>query len=48
MEIIDRIGHALMLAAGMFWQTGWRLVLAFTVQNRQRPMDHAAHHMAAD
>ena len=29
--ILDQIGHALLLSLGMFWQTGWTLVLGFTI-----------------
>ncbi|MDN3593147.1 permease [Methylobacterium adhaesivum] len=28
---MDGLGRALLMAAGMFWQTGWTLVLGFTV-----------------
>ena len=28
---ITQIGHALLMAAGMFWQTGWSLVLGFII-----------------
>ena len=31
MHVIDQIGRALVMAAGMFWQTGWSLVLGFAV-----------------
>lgn len=30
-DIIAKIGHALLMAFGMFWQTGWSLVLGFTI-----------------
>lgn len=30
-EVIGKIGQALLMAAGMFWQTGWSLVLGFTI-----------------
>ena len=30
-QISARIGHALLMAAGMFWQTGWSLVLGFII-----------------
>ena len=29
--IIHDIGHGLLMAVGMFWQTGWSLVLGFTI-----------------
>lgn len=29
--LIDRIGQALLMAAGMVWQTGWSLVLGFVI-----------------
>lgn len=29
--VVERIGHALLMALGMFWQTGWSLVLGFTI-----------------
>lgn len=29
--ILDKLGHALLMAFGMFWQTGWSLVLGFTI-----------------
>lgn len=28
---IDKIAHALLMSAGMFWQTAWSLVLGFTI-----------------
>ena len=31
MPILDQLGHALMMSLGMMWQTGWTLVLGFTV-----------------
>lgn len=30
-ELIGRFGQALLMAVGMFWQTGWSLVLGFAV-----------------
>jgi len=30
-DVIHRIGEALLMAAGMAWQTGWTLVLGFTI-----------------
>ncbi|MFK5600646.1 permease [Methylobacterium sp. HMF5984] len=30
-DIIDKFGQALLMAAGMAWQTGWTLVLGFTI-----------------
>ncbi|WP_342154363.1 permease [Methylorubrum sp. SB2] len=30
-DIIDKLGQALLMAAGMAWQTGWTLVLGFTI-----------------
>jgi len=30
-EILDKVGQALLIAFGMFWQTGWTLVLGFTI-----------------
>ena len=30
-HLLDEIGRALVMAAGMFWQTGWSLVLGFAV-----------------
>ncbi|MBI1213405.1 MAG: hypothetical protein GC190_18230 [Alphaproteobacteria bacterium] len=30
-DLIDRIGHALLLSAGMFWEVGWSLVLGFLI-----------------
>ncbi len=32
-DVIERIGEALLMAAGMFWQTGWSLVLGFTISS---------------
>ena len=29
--IIHGVGNGLLMAAGMFWQTGWSLVLGFTI-----------------
>ncbi|MEG9524950.1 MAG: permease [Hyphomicrobiales bacterium] len=29
--ILHAIGHGLLMAVGMFWQTGWSLVLGFTI-----------------
>lgn len=31
MEVFDRLGDALLLALGMFWQVGWSLVLGFAL-----------------
>ncbi|GAA4761784.1 permease [Stakelama sediminis] len=31
MGIIDRLGDALLMALGMFWKTGWTLVLGFAI-----------------
>ena len=31
MDFIDKIGTALLMALGMFWKTGWTLVLGFTI-----------------
>ena len=33
MHIADKVGHALMMAVGMFWQTGWTLVLGFAISS---------------
>jgi uncharacterized protein len=33
MGFADKIGHGLLMAAGMFWQTGWTLVLGFTISS---------------
>ena len=30
-DIIPHIGQALLMAAGMFWQVGWSLVLGFAI-----------------
>jgi hypothetical protein len=30
-DVIARLGQALLVAAGMAWQTGWTLVLGFTI-----------------
>ena len=30
-EIVDRVGQALLMAFGMFWQVGWSLVLGFGI-----------------
>lgn len=30
-EFVARIGHALLMAFGMFWQVGWSLVLGFAI-----------------
>ena len=30
-HLLDEVGQALVMAAGMFWQTGWSLVLGFAV-----------------
>ena len=30
-HLLDEVGRALVMAAGMFWQTGWSLVLGFAV-----------------
>ena len=30
-DILDKVGQALLMAAGMAWQTGWTLVLGFTI-----------------
>ena len=30
-DVINQVGQALLMAAGMAWQTGWTLVLGFTV-----------------
>ena len=30
-DIVARADHALLMALGMFWQTGWSLVLGFTI-----------------
>ncbi len=30
-DIFDKVGQALLMAAGMAWQTGWTLVLGFTI-----------------
>ena len=32
-DIIARIGQALLMSAGMAWQTGWTLVLGFTISS---------------
>ena len=29
--ILDKLGHGLLMAVGMFWQTGWSLILGFTI-----------------
>ncbi|MGN8097266.1 hypothetical protein [Methylobacterium sp. 22177] len=29
--ILDKVGQALLMAAAMAWQTGWTLVLGFTI-----------------
>ncbi|MFC6791729.1 permease [Methylobacterium komagatae] len=29
--ILHELGHGLLMAVGMFWQTGWSLVLGFTI-----------------
>ena len=31
MDILHQIGHALLTSFGMAWQTGWTLVLGFTI-----------------
>ncbi|MFS0771116.1 permease [Sphingomonas sp. 1P08PE] len=31
--MIDKVGDALLMAAGMFWQTGWSLVLGFCISS---------------
>lgn len=33
MDIVHQAGRGLLLAAGMFWQTGWSLVLGFTLSS---------------
>ncbi|WP_237480707.1 permease [Lichenibacterium dinghuense] len=33
MNILHQIGHALMMSLGMMWQTGWTLVLGFTISS---------------
>ena len=33
MSFIDQIGHALLMSLGMMWQTGWTLVLGFTISS---------------
>ena len=54
-EIIVKVGHALLMAFGMLWQTGWSLARGFTIGvfpadlfclNHKNPMSHdlAAHH----
>ena len=30
-HVVDHVGRALLMAAGMFWQTGWSLVLGFAI-----------------
>lgn len=30
-DILDKVGHALLMATGMAWQTSWTLVLGFTI-----------------
>ena len=30
-DVVDHVGRALLMAAGMFWQTGWSLVLGFAI-----------------
>ncbi len=30
-DLVDKFGQALLMAAGMAWQTGWTLVLGFTI-----------------
>jgi uncharacterized protein len=30
-EFLANVGHALLMALGMFWKTGWSLVLGFTI-----------------
>jgi uncharacterized membrane protein YraQ (UPF0718 family) len=30
-DFVSNVGHALLLAFGMFWKTGWSLVLGFTI-----------------
>jgi hypothetical protein len=30
-DIIPKIGEALLMAFGMFWKTGWSLVLGFFI-----------------
>lgn len=32
-DVLGRIGHALLMAVGMFWQTGWTLVLGFAISS---------------
>jgi hypothetical protein len=32
-DLMGKIGDALLMAAGMFWQTGWSLVLGFTISS---------------
>lgn len=33
LQITPKLGHALLLSAGMAWQTGWTLVLGFTISS---------------
>lgn len=33
MSLINQIGHALLMSLGMMWQTGWTLVLGFTISS---------------
>ena len=33
MDILHQVGHALMMSFGMMWQTGWTLVLGFTISS---------------
>lgn len=30
-DFVSNVGHALLMAFGMFWKTGWSLVLGFTI-----------------
>jgi hypothetical protein len=32
-SLVSQFGHALLMAAGMFWRTGWSLVLGFTLSS---------------
>lgn len=36
--MIDKVGDALLMAAGMFWQTGWSLVLGFCISSLLQAM----------
>ena len=33
MDILHQVGHALLMSLGMMWQTGWTLVLGFTISS---------------